>query len=93
MLNMAKEQTRAIMDLLLEDNLAMICMMDVLSQCTSILLPLNCPLDSQSHGDGIQLSPVDAHEPVLEAGIWELALTPVSLKVVPKPTSLASVKS
>ena len=37
--------------------------------------------DSQSHGDGIQLSPVDAHESVLVAGIWELALTPVSLEV------------
>ena len=37
--------------------------------------------DSQSHGDGVQVSPFDAHEPVLEAGIWELALTPVSLEV------------
>ena len=42
------------------------------------------PPDSQSHGDGIQLSSVDAHEPVLEAGIWELTLTPVFPEVAAK---------
>ena len=40
------------------------------------------PPGSYSHGDGIQLSPVDAHEPVLEVGIWDL--TPVSLKLSAK---------
>ena len=39
--SMASEWTRTIMDLLLEEHLAMICRTDVLSQCTRILLPLN----------------------------------------------------
>ena len=42
------------------------------------------PLDGQCHGDGIQLSPVDAHEPILEVGIWKLTLTPMSLKIAAK---------
>ena len=43
--------------------------------------PWNGPPDSQSHGDTIQLSPVDAHEPILEVGFCKFALTPVVLEV------------
>ena len=39
------------------------------------------PPDSQSHGNAIQLSPVDTHEFISEAGFWEFALTPMSLEV------------
>ena len=43
--------------------------------------PWNDPPDSQSHGNTIQLSPVDAHGPILEVGFWEFALTPMALEV------------
>ena len=36
---------------------------------------------SQCHGKTIHLSPVDTHELVSEAEVWELALTPVTLEV------------
>ena len=39
------------------------------------------PSDSQNHGNAIQLSPVDAHEPIPDVGFWEFALTPVALEV------------
>ena len=42
------------------------------------------PPDSQSHGNGIQLPLVDAHEPVSEGGVQKLALTPMSLKIATK---------
>ena len=45
------------------------------------LAPDMVPPDSQSHGNAIQLSPVDTHEPILEVGFWEFALTPVALEV------------
>ena len=42
------------------------------------------PPDGQSHGDSIELSPVDAHEPISEAGIQKLTLTPMFLKIATK---------
>ena len=41
--NITNEWTSTIMDLLFDEHLAMICTMDVLSQCTRILLPLSWP--------------------------------------------------
>ena len=77
--NKTNEWTSTIMDLLLDEHLVMICTMYVLSQLTRILLHLKW--FSQSHGNVIQLSPVDAHELILEVGFWEFALTPVALEV------------
>ena len=48
------------------------------------LVPEMVPHDSQSHGNAIQFSPVDAHEPILKVGVWEFPLIPVALKVAPK---------
>ena len=48
--------------------------------------------DSQSHGNAIQISPVDTHESILEAGFWEFALTPMALEVAAE-AYIASVKS
>ena len=48
------------------------------------LAPEVMPPDSQSHGNAIQLSPVDTHELISEAGFWEFALTPMSLEVATK---------
>ena len=45
------------------------------------LAPEMIPPDSQSHGNAIQLSPVDTHEVISEVGFWEFALTPMSLEV------------
>ena len=42
------------------------------------------PPDSWGHGYGVQLSPVDAHRPIPEVGLWEPTLTPVSLEVAAK---------
>ena len=39
------------------------------------------PLDSQSHGNTIQLSPVNTHKLISEEGFWEFTLTPMSLQV------------
>ena len=46
--------------------------------------PWTDPPDGQGHGDGIQLSPVNVHEPILEAGVWKLTLTPMPLKIATK---------
>ena len=43
--------------------------------------PWTDPPDGQGHGDGIQLSPVNVHEPVPEVGVWKLTLTPMPLKI------------
>ena len=48
------------------------------------LAPDMVPLDSQCHVSAIQLSAVDAHVPILEAGFLEFALTPVALEVTAK---------
>ena len=82
--NKTNDWTSTIMNLLFDEHLVMIPTMDVLSQCTRILLPLKWSPHSQSHGNVIQLSPVDAHEPILEVGFWEFALTPVALEVAAK---------
>ena len=42
------------------------------------------PPDSQSHGNAIQISTVDAHDPIPEVGFWEFVLTPVVLEVAAK---------
>ena len=48
------------------------------------LAPEMVPPDSQSHGNAIQLSPVDVHDPIPEVGFWEFALTPVTLEETAK---------
>ena len=40
--------------------------------------------DSQHHGDIIQLSPVETHQLISEADLWELALTLMTLVVTAK---------
>ena len=40
--------------------------------------------DSQGHGNAIQLSPVNTHESISEAGFWEVAQTPMALEVAAK---------
>ena len=45
------------------------------------LSPEVMPSDNQSHGNAKQLSPVDTHELISEAGFWELALAPMLLEV------------
>ena len=39
------------------------------------------PLDGQDHGGHIQLSPVNVHKPIPEAGDQKLTLTPIPLKI------------
>ena len=39
------------------------------------------PPDGHGYGDSIQLSPVNVHEPALEAGDRKLTLTPMPLKI------------
>ena len=42
------------------------------------------PPDNQSHGNAIQISPVDTHEFISEAGFWEFALMPMTLEIAAK---------
>ena len=70
------------MVLLWVEALAMICMTDALLQWRSkwFAFELRSP-QSQSHGDCIQFTPVDAHLLVVEGLLGKGTLAPLSLKV------------
>ena len=72
------------MDLLLQEQLFMIAPQMCYHSVQGSSCPWNGPPDSQSHGNAIQLSPVDAHEPIPEMVFWEFALAPVALEVAAK---------